>query len=55
MPRTAETEIEMEQEPIGIVISRGTRAEATPRFLAYVWGEEEKPTPAQEPTVALVK
>jgi len=25
-------------EPIGIVISRGTRAEETPVFWAYVWG-----------------
>lgn len=29
---------ELEQEPIGIVISRGSRSEATPRFSAYVWG-----------------
>jgi hypothetical protein len=28
----------VEQEPIGIVISRGSREEAAPRFLAYVWG-----------------
>ena len=28
----------IEQEPIGIVISRGSRAEAAPRFWAYVWG-----------------
>lgn len=27
-----------DQEPIGIVISRGTRDEATPVFRAYVWG-----------------
>jgi len=27
-----------EQEPVGIVISRGTREEAAPRFSAYVWG-----------------
>lgn len=25
------------QEPMGIVISRGTRAEAAPKFLAFVW------------------
>ncbi len=25
-------------EPIGIVISRGSREEAAPRFWAYVWG-----------------
>jgi hypothetical protein len=29
---------EIEQEPMGIVISRGSRAEETPRFTAYVWG-----------------
>ena len=29
---------ELEQEPVGIVISRGSRDEATPRFSAYVWG-----------------
>ena len=25
------------QEPIGIVISRGSREEASPKFWAYVW------------------
>ena len=33
---------QQDQEPIGIVISRGTRAEDVPRFWAYVWG----PAPA---------
>lgn len=28
----------MEEEPMGIVISRGSRAEVTPRVSAYVWG-----------------
>lgn len=27
----------LEQEPVGIVISRGSRAEPAPRFRAYVW------------------
>lgn len=27
-----------EEEPIGIVISRGSRAEPAPRVWAYVWG-----------------
>ena len=27
------------EEPMGIVISRGSRAESTPRFAAYVWGQ----------------
>lgn len=44
-----------EQEPIGIIISRGSRAEEPPRFSAYVWGpvpglesapEEEEPVAA---------
>ena len=26
------------QEPMGIVISRGSREEEAPRFSAYVWG-----------------
>ncbi len=25
------------QEPMGIVISRGSRVEVAPKFLAYVW------------------
>ena len=29
---------EVEQEPVGIVISQGSRAEQTPRLVAYVWG-----------------
>ena len=32
------------QEPIGIVISRGSREEATPVLWAYVWG----PAPEQD-------
>ena len=31
-------QVELEQEPVGIVISRGSRDEAAPRFTAYVWG-----------------
>lgn len=30
-------------EPLGIVISQGSRAEATPRFAAYVWGPAPEP------------
>lgn len=33
-----------EQEPMGIIISRGSRAEDPPRFSAYVWG----PVPSAE-------
>ena len=36
-----------EEEPIGIVISRGARDAQQPRFSAYVWG----PAPT-EPTEA---
>jgi len=31
-------------EPLGIVISQGSRAEQAPRFWAYVWG----PAPESE-------
>ena len=34
----------IEQEPLGIIISRGSRAEAAPRFWAYVWGPAPEPT-----------
>jgi hypothetical protein len=37
------------QEPLGIVISRGSRAEEAPRFAAYVWG----PAPELEAEVAI--
>jgi len=33
-----------EQEPVGIVISSGSRTEDVPRFSAYVWG----PAPVAE-------
>ncbi len=29
---------EIEEEPVGIVISSGSRAEKAPRLIAYVWG-----------------
>jgi hypothetical protein len=35
--------LDEQEEPMGIVISRGSRAEAEPRFSAYVWG----PAPEQ--------
>ncbi|MEP7344803.1 MAG: hypothetical protein ABI877_06040 [Gemmatimonadaceae bacterium] len=41
-----------EEEPMGIVISRGSRAEPAPRVWAYVWG----PVPeGDEPTTHEVK
>jgi hypothetical protein len=43
------TPVELQQEPIGIIISSGSRSEATPRFWAYVWG----PVPDEpEPVVS---
>ena len=30
--------VEIDEEPIGIIISNGSRSEAEPRFSAYVWG-----------------
>jgi hypothetical protein len=43
-----------EQEPIGIIISRGSRTEEPPRFSAYVWGPVPgmEPLPAEEKPVA---
>lgn len=41
---------QQEQEPVGIVISRGSRDERAPRFLAYVWGPA--PTEVVEPRAA---
>ena len=41
-----------DDEPMGIVISRGSRAEATPRFSAYVWCQVGDTTPASEPRAA---
>ena len=34
-----------DEEPMGIVISRGSRAESTPRFAAYVWSQVGENTP----------
>jgi hypothetical protein len=41
---------EIAQEPVGIVISSGSRAEDAPRLIAYVWG----PAPETEPTGEMV-
>ena len=42
-----------EEEPMGIVISRGSRSEEAPRFAAYVWSQVTEPVPAQtEPRAA---
>jgi hypothetical protein len=45
-------QIDGEQEPIGIVISRGSRDEPPPRFSAYVWGQQSDATPAPAPKAA---
>ena len=45
-----------DSEPVGIVISRGSREEPTPAFFAYVWGPapeaEEEPTRVIAPRAA---
>lgn len=47
MKKQPETSAAM--EPLGIVISQGSRAEEQPRFWAYVWGpapeDESQSTP----------
>ncbi len=43
---------EIEQEPVGIVISRGSRAEQTPRLTAYVWGPAPEPETTNEMVAA---
>ncbi len=41
-----------ESEPMGIVISRGTREEPTPAVFAYIWGPAPKAPVAQAPRAA---
>ena len=41
-----------DEEPMGIVISRGSRAEIPPRFAAYVWCQVGETSPASEPRAA---
>jgi hypothetical protein len=41
------------EEPIGIVISRGSRDEPTPAFVSYEWGPAlEEPEPSDHPAGA---
>ncbi len=43
----------VDEEPMGIVISRGSRSESTPRFAAYVWSQVGEPAPIlKEPRAA---
>ena len=44
--------MEVEQEPVGIVISQGSREEQVPRFTAYVWGPAPEPEPSGEMVAA---
>jgi hypothetical protein len=48
----ASTKLTADQEPVGIVISRGSRLEPTPTFFAYVWGPA--PEVSDEPREAKV-
>ena len=42
-----------DQEPIGIVISRGPRNEHVPTFFAYIWGPDpEAPEDSGSPRAA---
>ena len=41
-----------EQEPIGIVISRGSRPDHTPTFFAYVWADDPETPEIIEATQA---
>lgn len=36
------------QEPLGIVIADGARADVTPRFFAFEWGPPPEPAAAAE-------
>ena len=42
MKKKAETPT-IDQEPIGIIISRGPAQEHVPTFFAYVWGPDPEP------------
>jgi hypothetical protein len=42
----------VEEEPLGIVISRGSREEPPPTFSLYVWGPASDPDPSSESKVA---
>jgi hypothetical protein len=41
-----------DEEPMGIVISRGSRAESPPLFAAYVWCQVSENLPTSEPRAA---
>jgi len=37
------TDLKRSDEPLGIIISRGSREEPTPIFSTYVWGPAPEP------------
>ncbi|MFI5239035.1 MAG: hypothetical protein ACHQQP_04435 [Gemmatimonadales bacterium] len=41
---TKNQEAKRSDEPLGIIISRGSRDEPTPIFSTYVWGPAPEPT-----------
>jgi hypothetical protein len=45
MKRTTQyaTAAQVEEEPIGIIISRGPSVEQAPTFAAYIWSAEPEP------------
>lgn len=48
-----ERDMDQAQEPLGIIIARGSRAEAVPMFRAYVWGQApEFSSEAKKPKAA---
>ncbi len=49
MPNTTLSEA---TEPVGIVISRGTRDEPTPAVFAYIWGQAPEAEVELEPVRA---
>ena len=44
--------VENEEEPMGIVISSGSRTEKAPRLVAYVWGPAPEVAPNGEMVAA---
>ncbi len=48
----ATTDNQRSGEPVGIVISRGSRAEPAPIFCAFVWGAAPDLTPIPQDTKA---
>jgi hypothetical protein len=49
--RAMAAKAQLEQTPVGIIISQGTRVEDTPRFAAYIWG----PAPTDAEILAATK